>query len=95
MSIGKRNVVIEKVECRWGDDSWVMRLPLKATVRRLKRIYVMLNVAGVTVYVLSRDLGADCLFELSLTILLSRLGRIDSKKPLEGKVADWVKKKIF
>ena len=66
MSTGKRNVGVEKVE--------------KTAVRRLKRIYVMLNVAGVTVDVLSRGLGADWIFELSLTILSSRLGRIGSKK---------------
>ena len=30
---GRRNVGVEKVECRCGGDSQVMRLPSKATVR--------------------------------------------------------------
>ena len=49
---GKRNVGVEKVECRWGGGSRVMRLPSKVAIRRLRRIYVMLNVGGVTVDVL-------------------------------------------
>ena len=57
------------MDCKWGGDSRVMWFLLKAAVRRLRRISVMLNVAGVAVNVLSRGLGADCLFELSLTIL--------------------------
>ena len=44
---------LEKVECRWGGDSRVMRLPSKAAVRSLRRIYVILNDAGVAIDVLS------------------------------------------
>ena len=46
---GRRNVGVEKVECRWGGDSRVMQLPSKAAVRRLRWIYVILNVAGFAV----------------------------------------------
>ena len=49
---GRRNIGVEKVECRWGGDSRVMQLPSKAAVRRLRRIYVMLKFAGVAVNVL-------------------------------------------
>ena len=51
---------LKKVECRWGGDSRVMRFPSKAAVRRLRRIYVTVNVAGIAVDVLSRGFGADC-----------------------------------
>ena len=58
---------------RWnvdeGGDSQVMQLPSKAAVKSSRRIYVMLNVAGITVDVFSQGLRADFLFELSLTIL--------------------------
>ena len=50
---GRRNVSIEKVECKWGGDSRVKRLLSKSAVRRLRWICVMLNVAGVAVDVLA------------------------------------------
>ena len=56
----------------------------------------MLNVAGVAIDVLSRGLGTDCLFELSLIILYTRLGQIGSKN-FEGEGC-WLgekKKRIF
>ena len=46
---------LKKVDCRWGGDSRVMRFPSKAAVRRLRRVYVMLNVADIAVDVLSRS----------------------------------------
>ena len=38
MSTGKVNACVEEVECRWGGDSRVTRLPSKAAVGRLKRV---------------------------------------------------------
>ena len=46
--------------------------------------------------ILSRGLGADSLFKLSLTILLSRLDLIGSKKLWRGKLLiGWKKKDLF
>ena len=52
---GRRNAGVEEVELRWGGDSRVMRLLSKAAVRRLRRICVMLNVAGIVVDVLTSE----------------------------------------
>ena len=54
----RRNVGVEKVECWWGGDSRVMRFPPKAAIRRLRRVCVTLNVAGVAVDVLE----SGCVF---------------------------------
>ena len=50
---------LKKWNADGGGDSPVIRLSSKAAVRRLRRIYVRLNVAGVAVDVLSQGLGAD------------------------------------
>ena len=41
------------MECRRSGDSQFMRLPSKAAVKKLRRVCVMLNVAGITVNVLA------------------------------------------
>ena len=33
---GKRNIGIEKVECRWGGDSRIMLLPLKGCSKKFQ-----------------------------------------------------------
>ena len=50
MSLGKENASVEEVEYGWGGDSWVMRLPSKAAVERLRRV-----LYDVKCYLLSRN----------------------------------------
>ena len=35
---GRRKIGVEKVEDRWGGDSWVMRFPSKGTVRSFRQV---------------------------------------------------------
>ena len=46
MSTEKKNSAVEEVVCRWDGNSRVPQLSSKAA-GRLKRVCVMLNVAGV------------------------------------------------
>ena len=64
---------------------------IKGAVRRLGRIYVMLNVAGVAIDVLSRCFRADSFltFVDHFTVVFGS----NRLQKLYGKVADWCEKK--